>query len=692
MSIPEPILDDLRFQKDLVDEARRRIVRYSPDWTDYNVSDPGITLIELFAWMTELITYRLNRVPEKNYARFLDLLGVRLRPARSATTEVTFRLAVPFPVNDEDHSISTTVPRGYEISARQAENEPEVIFTTDEPLQIGCPILSYLRREQEFNRDFLARLNVEPFQVFNPQPLTGDTFYMGFDPDQPIAGYVLKLAFDCVETQATGISRDNPPLVWECSVGNDEWQRILPSTRPREADTTGGLNNAQGSLVLYLPLRAKPSDVHGRSAYWIRCRHEPSQTQRPYSQSPRLTGLRAYALGAATWATNAVLVYFETLGASDGEPGQRFRLQHAPVLDPRAGETVEVEETVDGELVWVAWTRVDEFSGSSAFDRHYCLDTATGEVSFGPAVRQQDGKVIIYGRVPEARRGIRFSQYRYGGGVTGNVPEDRVVQMRSAIAYVDNVSNLVRATGGLDPETVEAAKYRARQEVRSQKRAVTADDYEHFAREASTNVARVKCNPFLGKQADRGGSLEGRAALAPGMVDLIVIPAAFDAVRHGDLTRLSLDGPTQTAIINKIDEFRLLTVTMRVREPIYIGVRVITDIVLQSYARPEVVQARVRDTLRGYITPLAIGGYTPPDGETWEGWPIGRDLYLSEIYALIQRVPGVKHVRDVKLGSVPIKLTDTEIPTVTATEKRVIDVPPDGVLCSLDHDVRVVTL
>ena len=50
MSIPEPILDDLRFQKDLVDEARRRIVRYSPDWTDYNVSDPGITLIELFAW------------------------------------------------------------------------------------------------------------------------------------------------------------------------------------------------------------------------------------------------------------------------------------------------------------------------------------------------------------------------------------------------------------------------------------------------------------------------------------------------------------------------------------------------------------------------------------------------------------------------------------------------------------------
>ena len=84
MPLPEPILDDLRFQRDLVDEAKRRIIRYCPEWTDYNVSDPGVTLIELFAWMTEMITYRLNLVPEKNYIRFMDLLGVQLQPANSA--------------------------------------------------------------------------------------------------------------------------------------------------------------------------------------------------------------------------------------------------------------------------------------------------------------------------------------------------------------------------------------------------------------------------------------------------------------------------------------------------------------------------------------------------------------------------------------------------------------------------------
>jgi len=75
MPLPEPILDDLRFQRDLVDEARRRIIRYCPEWTDYNVSDPGITLIELFAWMTEMIVYRLNLVPEKNHIKFMELLG-----------------------------------------------------------------------------------------------------------------------------------------------------------------------------------------------------------------------------------------------------------------------------------------------------------------------------------------------------------------------------------------------------------------------------------------------------------------------------------------------------------------------------------------------------------------------------------------------------------------------------------------
>ncbi len=84
MRLPEIQLDDRRFQ-DLVSEARLRIHRACPEWTEHNVSDPGITLIELFAWMTEMTIYRLNRVPDKLHVALLELLGIRLDGPSAAT-------------------------------------------------------------------------------------------------------------------------------------------------------------------------------------------------------------------------------------------------------------------------------------------------------------------------------------------------------------------------------------------------------------------------------------------------------------------------------------------------------------------------------------------------------------------------------------------------------------------------------
>src|SRR3712207_7790033 len=91
MRLPEIQLDDRRFQ-DLVSEARLRINRACPEWTEHNVSDPGITLIELFAWMTEMTIYRLNRVPDKLHVALLELLGIRLDGPSAAQTSLRFRL------------------------------------------------------------------------------------------------------------------------------------------------------------------------------------------------------------------------------------------------------------------------------------------------------------------------------------------------------------------------------------------------------------------------------------------------------------------------------------------------------------------------------------------------------------------------------------------------------------------------
>src|SRR5690242_3368824 len=90
MPLTIPTLDDRRYQ-DLLDESLARIPVHNPEWTNFNQSDPGVTLIQLFAFLTENLLYRSNQIPERNRRKFLSLLGVPLQPAASAQGLVTFQ-------------------------------------------------------------------------------------------------------------------------------------------------------------------------------------------------------------------------------------------------------------------------------------------------------------------------------------------------------------------------------------------------------------------------------------------------------------------------------------------------------------------------------------------------------------------------------------------------------------------------
>ena len=101
--IPIPNLDDRTWQ-DLVDQTTQLIPRFAPGWTDRNPSDLGITLIELFAWLVESMLYRLNKVPDRTYIEFLNLLGILRDPPVPATTMLTFQLTSPMTVETADGS------------------------------------------------------------------------------------------------------------------------------------------------------------------------------------------------------------------------------------------------------------------------------------------------------------------------------------------------------------------------------------------------------------------------------------------------------------------------------------------------------------------------------------------------------------------------------------------------------------
>src|SRR6185436_3828106 len=89
MPLQIPKIDDRRYQ-DLLDEALNRIPVHNPEWTNFNRSDPGVTLIEIFAFMTESLLYRSNLIPERNRLKFLQLLGIPLNSATPARGIVSF--------------------------------------------------------------------------------------------------------------------------------------------------------------------------------------------------------------------------------------------------------------------------------------------------------------------------------------------------------------------------------------------------------------------------------------------------------------------------------------------------------------------------------------------------------------------------------------------------------------------------
>src|SRR5262249_62415658 len=92
MPLTDLNLDDRTFEQ-LYQELRRRIPAYTPEWTDHNDSDPGVTLLQLAAHFQEMIVWRLNRVPQKNYQKFLELVGLDLLPAAPAHADLTFTLS-----------------------------------------------------------------------------------------------------------------------------------------------------------------------------------------------------------------------------------------------------------------------------------------------------------------------------------------------------------------------------------------------------------------------------------------------------------------------------------------------------------------------------------------------------------------------------------------------------------------------
>jgi len=181
MALPVPNLDDRRFQ-DLVDDAKRLVQRRCPEWTDHNVSDPGVTLIETFAFMTDQLLYRLNQVPDRMYVKFLEMIGLRLLPATPAKAPVTFWLSAPA-VTSVNISTNTTV-----ATVRTDIDESIIFNTRDDLLIIPCALQDVATQG---DGETSATLHTEglkmatAFRAFSEVPVAGETLLVGLTDPVP---------------------------------------------------------------------------------------------------------------------------------------------------------------------------------------------------------------------------------------------------------------------------------------------------------------------------------------------------------------------------------------------------------------------------------------------------------------------------------------------------------------------------
>jgi predicted phage baseplate assembly protein len=667
MPLEAPKLDDRTFQE-LVDEAKKRIPHYSKEWTDHNVSDPGVTLIELFAWLTDVILYRLNRVPDRHYIKFMEMLGITLQEPVPAKVPVTFWLSAP-------QETAVTIPGGTEVASTQTETEGSIVFTTDDDFRVKPPklatALSRVAREdgdgKRYKSQNLRRLaaGFEGFGTFSPQPEIDDALYFGFEND--LSHHILGFEMDFDPAGGAGVDPTLPPYVWEASTGDPDarWQ-----TCEVDVDTTKSMNDA-GRIHIHLPQMGQ-NRVNNEDLYWVRVRvREISAAERrdgmqPYQTTPRLRQVTAATWGGTTQATHARHVVDEFLGQSDGSPGQRFNLQVTPILERKEGETLIVQ--LEGEEPQT-WTEVEDFASSGANDRHFTLDSVSGELRLGPAVRQPDGTIKLYGAIPPRGSNLIFKRYRYGGGQEGNVQEGILNTLKTAIPYIARVSNREPAWGGLDAETLEAAMARAPALLRSRDRAVTEADYEFLARQAlPAAIGRVRCLQPRPSEAGR---------VAPGQVYVLVIPRVANPAGYLEPAQLELAEDDVEALTAYLDERRLLTTRLDIRPPAYRWVSARVQLRANPGADQDKVRKAVLDRLYRFLNPLTGGA----DGN---GWPFGRDLFLSDVYQSLQGMSNVQFIRDVQL----FVASSDGSPEGDPTES--LEVVAHGVVASARHEVEFV--
>ncbi|SFS06837.1 baseplate J/gp47 family protein [Anaeromicropila populeti] len=699
--LPNLELDTENFDE-IMDEARSMISSIYPEWTDFNYHDPGITLIELFAWLIESLQYFLDQISEDNLVKYLKILGTKrknkvcARALVNVVPETDFIVMkgtklyagkVCFETNCKNYMVKGDITKCFyggkaQTSRKQLAETRQFVEVVD-------------KAQLEFGHKLKQ-------MMFGKNPVPGDCYYIGLAQTLP----------DSIEISIyMEIEEDYPvkrnPIQQQLYAPLAAF-RLQYSTKDGWKDVRGLRDETYGLLIsgqIYFTLEEEMTDiiVCGENSYYLRL----LLTESNYDAAPIVHGMSINVLPVEQKDTliESVDVSKEQLIKMENcqiaaetflsfHGVNRLYLKRGEVYFPVETFTKCLNydkgcstyfftgdaEELDGARI-ISYLSENEakvelgIGNGFPFQEYNLFDSDMEYESFEILVQEIENKngfsqwtkVVdfgnskpwdkhyvfdsrkgtvefgdcIHGMAPEGR--ILVSSYARTVGMNGNVKENKINYFGDMTADNILIYNKEGAVGGRNEETMEESFLRVRANLKSSFAAVTYEDYERYVKE--TPGLMIESCKVISSVQMKQSHLNADETI----VNIVVKPFTYQI-------RNKLSSCYEKNILMYLEQYRLVGTKINLLSPQYIRIELYIDIIF----RPQFTDAKeqIKNTVESYFKNLSR--------------EFGTTVIYSRIYGILDILECVSHVKSLTI--------EAKGSGVTKSLDGNITLPPNGVV------------